>query len=143
MINSKWFVGILLATCSTVAYASDSFDPEAAADASLRAAGVNPDEQTVKADPASGFWTCHGTRLHMAPDLRSWQDLDSGEVYTIYGEPSLMDDKDRAVKGMSYAYSSMSNPAVMKFFIVDKTGKTLNLQDDLEFSKTYRCIRNN
>lgn len=141
MINTRWIAGVLLATCSMMVFASDGFDPEAAADASLRAAGINPDEETVKAEPASGFWSCHGTHLHMAPDLRSWQDLESGDVFTLYGEPKMMEQKDRAVKGMSYAYSAMSNPAVMKFFIVDKTGKNLYLQDDLEFSKAHRCKR--
>ncbi|QHM71651.1 hypothetical protein [Mixta intestinalis] len=126
MINTRWIAGVLLATCSMMA---------AAADAS------NPDEETVKADPASGFWSCHGTRLHMAPDLRSWQDLESGDVFTLYEEPELDDSKELAVKGMSYTYSSMRNPAVSKFFIVDKTGKNLYLRDDIKFFKTYRCKR--
>jgi hypothetical protein len=126
VINTRWIAGVLLATCSMMA---------AAADAS------NPDEETVKADPASGFWSCHGTRLHMAPDLRSWQDLESGDVFTLYEEPELDDSKELAVKGMSYTYSSMRNPAVSKFFIVDKTGKNLYLRDDIKFFKTYRCKR--
>jgi hypothetical protein len=38
-------------------------------------------EESGKKDPASGFWTCNGIKLHMGVDLVSWQNLDDGDLF--------------------------------------------------------------
>ncbi len=128
MINTRWIAGVLLATCSMMV---------AAADAS------NSDEETVKADPASGFWSCNGIRLHMGVNMVSWTNLGTGDMFTRTEDPSPVDpaDKDEKVKGTDYLYAWTKNPAVMKLFVVDKTGKNLYMRDDLKYYKVYRCKR--
>lgn len=98
-------------------------------------------EEPVKKDPASGFWTCNGIKLHMGVDLVSWQNLDDGDTYVQTEPPSPENDKEIAVHGTSYTFASMRNPAVIKFFIVDKSGKKLYLHDDIKFFKLHPCKR--
>ncbi|EMK0351337.1 hypothetical protein V8J08_003604 [Citrobacter amalonaticus] len=99
------------------------------------------EQNTVKKDPASGFWTCNGIRLHMGVDLTSWQNLDDGDTYVQTEPPSLENDKEIAVHGTSYTFASMRNPAVIKFFVVDKSGKKLYMHDDIKFFKLHPCKR--
>ncbi|EAO1206253.1 hypothetical protein EX075_13895 [Salmonella enterica] len=100
------------------------------------------DSESVKKDPASGFWTCNGIKLHMGVDLRSWQELNTGDMYVLTESGAIDDkDKDEKVKGTDYVYKWTKNPAVLKFFIVDKTGKNLYLRDDLHYFKTNKCKR--
>ncbi|MBU2673549.1 MULTISPECIES: hypothetical protein [Hafnia] len=96
-----------------------------------------------KSDPASGFWECNGIRLHMGVNMATWTNLDNGDLYTITEGPDPIDpkDKDEKIKGMSYLFTSSINPAVVKYFIVDKTGKNLFIRDDIKFFKTYPCKR--
>lgn len=134
---------VLLSICASNFAASntESMDTEALAAAKLKEMGI-VDEPPVEKGPASGFWMCNGVRLHMAGDMTSWQDLDTGDLYTITGKPSpVSNDKNQKVKGTDYLYEWHTNPAVVKYFIVDTTGKNLYLRDDLEFYKTYRCKR--
>ncbi|ECY1177879.1 hypothetical protein HP277_000453 [Salmonella enterica] len=100
------------------------------------------DEQnTVKKDPASGFWTCNGIRMHMGVDLTSWQNLSDGDMFLRTTPPEPENNKAVAVHGMAYTFSSTKNPAVSKFFLIDKSGKKLYMYDDLEFSKLHPCKR--
>lgn len=135
---------VLLSICASTFAASntESMDTEALAAAKLKEMGI-VDEPPVEKKPASGFWVCNGVRLHMAGDLTSWQDLDTGDLYTLSEAPTPVDPKDKnhPIKGMNYLYDWHTNPAVVKYFIVDTTGKNLYLRDDLEFYKTYRCKR--
>ncbi|EAM4396622.1 hypothetical protein KGO56_000431 [Salmonella enterica] len=105
--------------------------------------GVWAEEDHIAKDPASGFWTCNGMRLHMDVDLGGWQDLDSGEHFMQSEEPEPVDDNDKdvKVKGTTYTYQSMDREGILKFFIVDKSGKNLYLHDDVKFFKLYRCKR--
>lgn len=122
-MNNKrmWLAGIVLATCSMGAFADDA---------------------AVKADPASGFWSCNGVRMHMGVDLNSWTDLNTRDMYTITEKGPIDDkDKDEKVKGTDYIYSWTKNPAVTKWFVVDKSGKNLYQRDDLHMYKLYRCKR--
>ena len=98
-------------------------------------------EKPIKKDPASGFWTCNGIKLHMGVDLVSWQNLDDGDLFVRTVPPEPENDKAVAVHGMSYTISSTKNPAVSKFFLIDKSGKKLYLYDDLKFSKLHPCKR--
>lgn len=135
---------MLLATCgvSHAAARNDDFDPEAVAAEYLKNSdSVWADAQPVKKDPASGFWTCNGIKLHMGVDLVSWQNLDDGDTYVQTEQPSPENDKEIAVHGTSYTFASMRNPAVIKFFIVDKSGKKLYLHDDIKFFKLHPCKR--
>lgn len=97
----------------------------------------------VKKDPASGFWTCNGIKLHMGVDMKSWQDLTNGEMFTLGEAPSPVDpkDKDQKIKGTDYIFNWIKNPAVTKWFIVDKTGKGLYIRDDIDYYKSYKCKR--
>lgn len=137
-------IGLFVLTAPSVSHAQEKdFDPEVAADAILRSAGIDPDKNVVNKAPASGFWACHGIRLHMGVDMGSWTDLDTGELYT-QTETGQIDeqDKDEKIKGTDYLYASTRNPAVVKYFIVDKSGKNLYIRDDIKFFKTYKCKRN-
>lgn len=130
---------------STAAVANSDDGVDALAEAYLKehpSNAENYDSEPVKKAPASGFWTCHGIRLHMGVDMKSWQDLNTGDMYVIT-EKSPVDDKDKneKVKGVDYLYSWTKNPAVIKYFIVDKTDKNLYIRDDLKFFKTYKCKR--
>lgn len=110
----------------------------------LKEGGGTPvEEEHIAKDPASGLWSCHGIRLHMDIDLGGWQDMDSGSYYMLLEQPSPIDptDKNERIKGMNYLYKWMDNPAVIKYFIVDKTGKNLYIRDDVKYFKTYRCKR--
>lgn len=109
----------------------------------LKEGGGWGEEEHITKDPASGFWTCHGMRLHMDVDLGGWQDLDSGEHFMQSDEPEPVDDNDKdiKVKGTTYTYQSMDREGILKFFIVDKSGKNLYLHDDVKFFKLYRCKR--
>lgn len=123
---------------------SDDLDMEALADAKLKEMGVDTSEMTpVKKHPASGFWTCQGIRLHMGVELTAWQNLDTQESFILYEDPVKEDAPGPVHNGMAYIYSSMSNPAYMRGFAIDKTGKQLFIQDELKFSKYYRCKRDN
>lgn len=128
---------------STTSYADD-FDPEAVAAEHLKNSdSVWNDTKPVKKDPASGFWTCNGIRLHMGVDLASWQNLDTQELFTLEEKPEKEDAPGAVHNGMAYLYSSMKNPAYVRGFAIDKTGKQLFIQDELKFSKYYRCKRDN
>lgn len=95
------------------------------------------DEQKPVRSPAAGFWQCHGTRLHMGVDLNSWTNLDTAEVFAIHEKPTPTEDG----RGTDYSFSSMSNPAYVEYFVVDKSGKKLSIRDRLKFSKLYPCKR--
>lgn len=112
-------------------------------DAKLKEMGGDNNEAPVKKDPASGFWTCNGIRLHMGVDLASWQNLDTQELFTLEEKPEKEDAPGAVHNGMAYLYSSMKNPAYVRGFAIDKTGKQLFIQDELKFSKYYRCKRDN
>ncbi|EPM0022683.1 hypothetical protein PU088_000996 [Citrobacter farmeri] len=128
---------------TSLSYAED-FDPEALADARLKEMGVDTANLTpAKKDPASGFWTCNGIRLHMGVDLTAWQNLDDGDTYVQTEPPSPENDKEIAVHGTSYTFTSVRNPAVIKFFVVDKSGKKLYMHDDIKFFKLHPCKRDN
>lgn len=101
------------------------------------------EEEHVARDPASGNWICDGVRLHMDVDLGGWEDLDSGEHFmqSEEPEPEPVDDKDIKVKGTRYTYQSMDREGILKFFMIDKSGKNLYLHDDIKFFKLYRCKR--
>ncbi|EBL1744263.1 hypothetical protein D1300_20610 [Salmonella enterica] len=105
--------------------------------------GVWAEENHITKDPVSGFWTCNGMRLHMDVDLGGWQDLDSNEHFMQSEKPEPVDDNDKdiKVKGTTYTYQSMDREGILKFFIVDKSGKNLYLHDDVKFFKLYRCKR--
>lgn len=131
----------LLAANSTYA---EEFDPEAVAAEHLKNSdSVWADTKPVKKDPASGFWTCSGIRLHMGVDLTSWQNLDTQELFTLHEKPAKEDAPGPVHNGLAYLYTSMSNPAYMRGFAVDTAGKQLYIQDELKFSKYYRCKRDN
>jgi len=121
---------------------NDDLDMEALADAKLKEMGVDTSDMTpVKKDPASGFWTCSGIRLHMGVDLTSWQNLDTQELFTLHEKPAIEDAPGPVHNGLAYLYTSMSNPAYMRGFAIDKAGKQLYIQDELKFTKYYRCKR--
>lgn len=145
-----WLLGLALISLSLDVFAAnnssttdDGDSIEALAGAMLKAEGVNTDGSREPHNPASGFWTCNGIRLHMGVNLATWANLDDGDNWMLAEEPSPVDpkDKDEKVKGTDYLYSSSRNPAVVKYFIVDKTGKNLFIRDDIKFFKTYPCKR--
>ncbi|HDS8578242.1 TPA: hypothetical protein QH731_003567 [Klebsiella variicola] len=122
----------------------DDVDMEALAASKLKEMGADTaSEAPVKKDPASGFWTCNGVRLHMGVDLTAWQNLDDGDTFIQTSPPEPEDGKEIKVTGTSYTYASMRNPAVIKFFVVDKSGKKLYLHDDIKFFKLHTCKRDN
>ncbi|EHV0066875.1 TPA: hypothetical protein ACTYBS_005047 [Citrobacter freundii] len=137
-------ISLFVLTASSVNHAQEKdFDPEVAADAVLRSAGIDPDKSVANKAPASGFWTCHGIRMHMGVDMGSWTDLDTGERYTQIETGQIDEqDKDEKIKGTDYLYALTRNPAVIKYFIVDKSGKSLYIRDDVNIFKTYKCKRN-
>jgi hypothetical protein len=143
----KKLMVFLLAVISIASHAAskdDDFDPEALAAANLKNSGsVWVDAAPAKKDPASGFWTCNGVRLHMGVDLASWQNLDTQELFTLEEKPEREDAPGPVHNGMAYLYSSMNNPAYVRGFAVDKAGKQLYIQDELKFTKYYRCNRTN
>ncbi|HHX3383073.1 TPA: hypothetical protein ACU9K7_003707 [Salmonella enterica] len=103
--------------------------------------GVWAEENHIAKDPASGNWICDGVRLHMDVDLGGWENLDTGEHFMQLDEPDTVDDKDIKVKGTRYTYQSMDREGILKFFMIDKSGKNLYLHDDIKFFKLYRCKR--
>lgn len=142
----KALVALLLMMTSLASYAASQSaddDWDKVVDAKLNEMGVSEPEAPVKKDPASGFWTCNGIRLHMGVDLASWQNLDDGDLYTELDPPAPEDGKEVKVRGTTYTFSSMRNPAVIKFFVVDTTGKKLYLHDDIKFFKLHPCKRDN
>lgn len=140
MMAALLVLGFLAASSSY----GEEFDPEAVAAEYLKNSdSVWADSKPVKKDPVSGFWTCNGIRLHMGVDLTSWQNLDTQELFTMVEKPSKEDAPGPVHNGMAYLYSSMNNPAYMRGFAIDKAGKQLFIQDELKFSKYYRCKRNN
>ncbi|HDC2134452.1 TPA: hypothetical protein O7X85_004134 [Salmonella enterica] len=142
MLRLKWLVwGIALGLSFSVAAEQDI---QARIKQALKEGGDwSEDSPPVKKDPASGFWTCNGIHLHMDVDLGGWQDLDSNEHFMQIDEPEPVDenDKDIKVKGTTYTYQSMDREGILKFFIVDKSGKNLYLHDDVKFFTLYRCKR--
>ena len=55
----------------------------------------------------------------MGVDLNSWTNLDTAEVFAIHENPPQQKTvEDRLL------FSSMSNPAYVEYFVVDKSGKT-------------------
>ncbi len=143
MMGMKCLVGIvLMGVCfSAVAVVSEkelSIEEQAA---QILKESDSPwadsDEQKPVRAPASGFWQCNGTRLHMGVDLNSWTNLDTAEVFAIHEKPTPTEDG----KGTDYSFSSMSNPAYVEYFVVDKSGKKLSIRDQLKFSKLYPCKR--
>ncbi|MDF9346409.1 hypothetical protein NOI88_07400 [Escherichia coli] len=81
--------------------------------------------------------------MHMGVDMGSWTDLDTGELYTQIETGQIDEqDKDEKIKGTDYLYALTRNPAVIKYFIVDKSGKNLYIRDDVNIFKTYKCKRN-
>ncbi|URR14757.1 hypothetical protein LT980_09290 [Citrobacter portucalensis] len=144
MVMGLAVMGLVATSTAAVANSDDGVD--ALAEAYLKehpSKAENYDNEPVKKDLASGFWTCNGIGLHMGVDMKSWQDLNTGDMY-VFTEKSPVDDKDKneKIKGIDYLYSWTKNPAVIKYFIVDKTGKNLYIRDDLKFFKTYKCKRN-
>ncbi len=133
---------ILVGACfSTVAIASENEPSNEEIVAQIMAGkdkpNATPDEQSVAKNPASGFWQCNGTRLHMGVDMASWTNLDSGELFILHEKPSPTENG----KGTDYLFSSTSNPAYIEYFVVDKSGKKLSIRDQLKFSKLYPCKR--
>ncbi|MDA8510930.1 hypothetical protein [Citrobacter sp. Igbk 14] len=129
---------------STSASYAEDFDPEAVAAEHLKNSdSVWADTKPVKKDPASGFWTCSGIRLHMGVDLGTWQNLDTQELFMLTEKPEKKDAPGPVKNGMAYLYHSLNNPAYVRGFAVDKAGKQLYIQDELKFSKYYRCKRDN
>ncbi|AKL43324.1 TPA: hypothetical protein I8438_001524 [Serratia marcescens] len=137
----KHLVGlILMSACfSTVAAANENEASNAEIVADIMAGkdkpNATPDEQEVAKNPASGFWQCNGTRLHMGVDMASWTNLDNGEMFTLYEKPSATEDG----KGTNYAFASTRNTAYMEFFVASK-GK-LGIRDLIKFNKIYPCKR--
>ncbi|ELO0986306.1 hypothetical protein RZD54_001656 [Citrobacter freundii] len=142
MKNLIAFTLLAVSFSGLAASKSDDVDMETLAAAKLKEMGVDTSAETaVKKDPASGFWTCNGIRLHMGVDLTSWQNLDDGDMFLRTTPPEPENNKAVAVHGMAYTFSSTKNPAVSKFFLIDKSGKKLYMYDDLEFSKLHPCKR--
>lgn len=142
----KKIMAVALTLVSLTSYAAteaSNDDWDKLVDAKLQEMGESPSEAPVKKDPASGFWTCNGIKLHMGVDLVSWQNLDDGDTYVQTEPPSPENDKEISVHGTSYTFASMRNPAVIKFFIVDKSGEKLYLHDDIKFFKLHPCKRDN
>ncbi|HGF8559630.1 TPA: hypothetical protein ACJCCZ_002462 [Salmonella enterica subsp. enterica] len=144
MVMGLAVMGLVVTSTAAVANSDDGVD--ALAEAYLKehpSKAENYDSEPVKKDPASGFWTCNGIRMHMGVDMNSWTDLNTGDMYVILEKGTVDDkDKDEKVKGTDYLYKWTKNPAVIKYFIVDKTGKNLYIRDDLKFFKAYKCKRN-
>ncbi|EBB1561298.1 hypothetical protein FLQ72_000404 [Salmonella enterica] len=140
-MNIKLITGLVVLGVSFCVAAEQ--DIQALIKQKLKEGGDWGEEEHITKDPASGFWTCHGMRLHMDVDLGGWQDLDSGEHFMQSEEPEPVDDNDKdiKVKGTTYTYQSMDREGILKFFIVDKSGKNLYLHDDVKFFKLYRCKR--
>ncbi|EBQ9797099.1 hypothetical protein DRU50_13125 [Salmonella enterica subsp. enterica serovar Mikawasima] len=140
-MNIKLITGLVVFGVSFCVAAEQ--DIQALIKQKLKESGGWGEEEHITKDPASGFWTCHGMRLHMDVDLGGWQDLDSGEHFMQSEEPEPVDDNDKdiKVKGTTYTYQSMDREGILKFFIVDKSGKNLYLHDDVKFFKLYRCKR--
>ncbi|HEA0252729.1 TPA: hypothetical protein RU600_002449 [Salmonella enterica] len=142
MKNLIAFTLLAVSFSGLAASKSDDVYMETLAAAKLKEMGVDTSAETeVKKDPATGFWTCNGIRLHMGVDLTSWQNLDDGDTYVQTEPPSPENDKEIAVHGTSYTFASMRNPAVIKFFVVDKSGKKLYMHDDIKFFKLHPCKR--
>lgn len=133
---------ILVGTCfSTIAIASENEPSNEEIVAQIMAGNdkpnAAPDGQEVAKNPASGFWQCNGTRLHMGVDMASWTNLDNGEMFTLYEKPSATEDG----KGTNYAFASTRNTAYMEFFVVSNDKKKLGLRDLIKFNKIYPCKR--
>lgn len=138
-MGMKWMVCLMALTASFTVFAEE--DMEALAGKILKERGVEI-EEPAPADPASGFWTCRGVRLHMGVDLTTLSDLDTGDMWVV-AEKGTVDsyDKHAKIKGTYLLFNWAKNPAVTKFFVIDKSGKNLYLTDDLDMNKYYRCKR--